>query len=108
MNNIENQINKLFDELESSKLYNDYLKVKKQLKHDDEIMSLIDEIKRYQKIVTNNKDMSVEEKIKKLYCELESYPIYQSYLIIKEELEQTLFEVVNIFEKYFEDILKIK
>ncbi len=107
MNNIQDKIDELFNELEKSKLYKDYVLVKKQLENDEEIMKLISEIKRYQKIATNNKDMSVEEKIKKLYCELESYPIYQSYLIIKENLNEELFMIKETFEKYFKDVLKI-
>jgi len=107
MNNIQDKIDELFNELEKSKLYKDYVSVKRQLENDEEIMKLISEIKRYQKILANNKDMSVEEKIRKLYYKLESYPIYQSYLIIKENLNEELFMIKEIFEKYFQDILKI-
>ena len=71
-------------------------------------MSIIQEIKRYQKIGTNNKDNSVEDKIKELNIKLESYPLYQSYLIIKEELEEELFNIKEVFEKYFHDILKLE
>ena len=107
MDNINKKINDLFDELEESKLYNDYLRVKKQLEANDEIMNLINEIKRYQKILANNNDKSVGEKLKNLRFNLESYPIYQSYLGIKEELENELFEIKDTFEKYFKDILKL-
>lgn len=107
MNNIENKIDDLFDELEKSKLYNDYIKVKKQLEFNDEIMNLISEIKRYQKISANNVDKSVDDKLKELKLKLESYPIYQSYLNIKEDLENELFEIKDTFEKYFKDILKL-
>lgn len=107
MSDIENKIDVLFDELEESKLYKDYIKVKKQLQKDEEIMKLIDEIKRFQKIATNNKDKSVEEKLKGLYLKLESYPIYQSYLNIKENLNEELFQIKEAFEKYFKDILEL-
>ena len=107
MDNINKKINDLFDKLEESKLYNDYLRVKKQLEANDEIMNLINEIKRYQKILANNNDKSVGEKLKSLRFNLESYPIYQSYLGIKEELENELFEIKDTFEKYFKDILKL-
>lgn len=107
MSDIEIKINELFDELEKSKTCKDYIKVKKQLENDTEIMSLIDEIKRYQKIATNNKDKFLEEKLKNMYIKLESYPIYQSYLIIKESLNEELFIIKETFEKYFKDILKL-
>lgn len=107
MDNINKKIDDLFDELEESKLYNDYLRVKKQLEANDEIMDLIKEIKRHQKILANNKDKSVDDKLKSLRLNLESYPVYQSYLGIKEELENELFEIKDTFEKYFKDILKL-
>ena len=107
MKKIEKEIDSLFDELENTDLYKKYLKVKIQLENDKDIMDLINEIKRYQKIGTNNKDKSVELKIKELKKELESYPLYQSYLIIKEELEEELFGIKETFEKYFNDILNI-
>lgn len=108
MNNIESKIDELFDELEDSKLYKDYVKVKESLENNNEIMDLINEIKRYQKISANNKDESVDGKIKKLYDELNSYPLYQSYLIIKEELEEKLFMIKNIFENTFNDMLSLR
>ena len=107
MNNIESKIDELFDELEDSKLYKDYVKVKESLENNSEIMDLINEIKRYQKISANNKDESVDGKIKELYDELNSYPLYQSYLIIKEELEEKLFMIKNIFENTFNDMLSL-
>lgn len=107
MNKIQNEIDSLFDELEETKLYKDYLKIKKQLESNKEIMDLIDDIRRYQKIATNNKDENVELEIKKLYDKLYKYPLYQSYLIVKEEVEEELFQIKEQFDKYFEDILKL-
>ena len=107
MSDIENKIDELFNLLEESNVFKDYVKIKKQLEEDKDINNLIEDIKRYQKIATNNKDNSVEEKLKELYLKLESYPIYQSYLNIKEELNEELFGIKEVFDKYFSDILKI-
>lgn len=108
MNDIYIKIDKLFDELEESTLYKDIIKIKQKLISNKEIMNIIEEIKRYQKIVTNNKDMILEKKIKDLYLKLESYPLYQSYLIKKDELEEELFMIKDIFEKYFKELLLLK
>lgn len=107
MNDIKMKVDVLFDELEETILYKDYVKIKKQLKEDKDINNLINEIRRYQKIATNNKDESVENKIKELYKKLESYPIYQSYLNIKEELESELYIIKENFELYFKELLKM-
>ena len=108
MNDIYIKIDKLFDELEKSTLYKDIIKIKQKLINNKEIMNIIEEIKRYQKIATNNKDMILEKKIKDLYLKLESYPLYQSYLIKKDELEEELFMIKDIFEKYFKELLLLK
>lgn len=107
MDNIKKEIDELFSELKSSALYNDYISVTKQLNENSEIVNIINEIKRLQKIVTNNNDNIVENDIKVLYKKLDNYPLYQSYIIIKEELENELLVISDNFSNYFFDILKL-
>lgn len=108
MSDIVKKIDELFDDFERSKLYKDYLNVQDKMADDEEIMGIINEIKKFQKISANNKDKSVELKINNLYKKLESYPIYQSYLIMHDEIEEELFMVKEIFDKYFMDLLSLK
>lgn len=107
MNEIKDEISLLFSDLKMSKLYKDYVKVKENLKNNSEITTLIKNIKRMQKIATNNKDVKIEKDIKKMYDKLYSIPLYQSYLIIKEELEENLYMISDNFDKYFKSILFI-
>lgn len=107
MNNIKKDIDDLFDELKETTLYKDYLSAKKQLEENTEIMDIINEIKRLQKIATNNKDYVIEKNIKDLYKKLNEYPLYQSYIILKEELENELFNISNSFDNYFCNLLKL-
>ena len=104
---VKKDIDELFDKIKSSDLYKAYISIQEQLIKNKEIMNLIDEIKRYQKIVVNNKDKIVENELSTLYKKLNSYPIYQSYLEISDELNNELVSIKDIFEKYFETILKI-
>ena len=46
MDNIKKEIDELFDEIEKSKLYQDYISIKKQMSNNEEILSVIEEIKR--------------------------------------------------------------
>lgn len=108
MSDIKEKIDELFDDFEESKLYKDYLSVQDKMANDEEIISVINEIKKFQKISANNKDKSVELKINDLYKKLESYPIYQSYLIMHDEIEEELFMIKEIFDKYFMDLLSLK
>lgn len=107
MDNIKKGIDNLFDDIENSKLYKDYLSVKYQLENNLEIIKIIEEIKRLQKIVTNNKDENIERKIVILYEKLNNYPVYQSYMDIKNELNNELTFVKNNFEYYFKSVLEI-
>lgn len=107
MNEIKDEIILLFSDLKMSKLYKDYVKVKENLKNNSEITTLIKNIKRMQKIATNNKDVKIEKDLKKMYDKLYSIPLYQSYLIIKEELEENLYMISDNFDKYFKSILFI-
>ena len=47
MNDIEEKIDELFDDFEKSKLYKDYLRVQDKMANDEEIMSIINEIKKF-------------------------------------------------------------
>ena len=107
MDDIAKNIDDLFDSFENSKLYKDFVSAKKQLESNEEIMNIIKKIKRLQKIATNNKDEVAEKEIKDLYIKLESYPLYQSYLIIKESVQNELFQVKEQFDKYFKNILNL-
>src|SRR5574344_1878301 len=100
MNEVKKEIDELFKKIEASKNYQDLLAINKQLKNDEEIKELISEIKRLQKIATNNHDEVVEEKLRKLYKELNAYPIYQSYLMKKDEVYRELDFTKETFEKY--------
>ena len=107
MNDIEEKIDELFDELKNKDIYVNYVRVKEELKNNKEINEIINQIKRLQKICTNNDDPKLEDEIKKLYDALNSYPIYQSYLNLKDLLNEELIIIKNQFENYFKDILKL-
>ena len=107
MNDIKSQIDELFDEIKESELYKTYQDVTTQLENNKDIMKLIAEIKRLQKIATNNKDSVIENNIKELYSKLNEYPVYASYLDTKERLNEELSYIKDVFEKYFEKLLKL-
>ena len=107
MNDIKKDINELFDNLKESQTYAEYIEVVNKLHSNKKIMECIKEIKRLQKILVNNKDKLVDEELKKLYNELNEYPLYQSYLIKKDDLEEKLKEIKNMFESYFKEVLEI-
>lgn len=106
MSDIEEKINELFDELKNKDIYINYLKAKNKLINNIEINNLIKEIKRLQKICTNNNDPILESELRKMYIKLNNYPLYQSYLNLKSDVTEELIIIRNQFENYFKSILK--
>ncbi|MEG2351090.1 MAG: YlbF family regulator [Bacilli bacterium] len=109
MNNIKKEIDELFNSFEASKSYKEYLQIKIKLETNTRIKKIIEEIRCLQKTIANlkDKDITLENDLIKLYLELESFPIYRTYLIKLDEINEDLFEVKETFNQYFEDILKL-
>ena len=107
MNTIKKEIDELFDEINDSNLYKNYISSKKQLDNNKEIKEIISKIKEYQVKITNNYSDELDLEIKKLYNQLNSCPLYQSYLEYKEELNNMLANIIKEFNLYFKDILDL-
>ena len=52
MSDIENKIDELFNLLEESNVFKDYVKIKKQLEEDKDINNLIEDIKKDIRIIS--------------------------------------------------------
>lgn len=106
---VENKIDELFNTIENSKEYKDYLKIGKSLKKDKKIDKLIEEIKELQKestILEYNNDDSYKE-IDKIIAskveELNNIPAYQEYLHKMNELNDILAMSSNMLEEYIDE-----
>lgn len=108
MDDIKKDIDILFKDIEKSSLYKRYIEITRQMSNNKELIKLIDEIKKLQKILVNTDDKVIEKELLNLYNKLNSYPIYQSYLDILRELNNELSNIKIGFEQYFKFILKIK
>jgi cell fate (sporulation/competence/biofilm development) regulator YmcA (YheA/YmcA/DUF963 family) len=109
---IENSISELFNSIESSYEYQEYQKIKKILESDQEVLSLVDEIKKLQKESTaleyNNNpkylelDKEIEQKVKKL----NELPAYIKYLQAMDNFNQVLKTSSSLISNYVDDIIK--
>ena len=80
---ILDKVKEIINYIEESDNYQKYLLIKDKLKDDEEINSLLEEIKRLQKILANNKnDKVIEESLKIKNKELNDIPLYRDYLNI--------------------------
>lgn len=103
---INNKIDDLFKSITSSKEYQTYLNITSVLENNDEVNSLVEEIKNLQQksveLEYNNDntykdiDKVLEEKVDKL----NSIPIYQEYLRRMDEFNDIISQSSNTIEKY--------
>lgn len=83
---IENKLNELFETISSSKEYQDYLNIGEVIERDEEINTLIKEIKTLQQksvkleYENNPKYKEVDKEIEVKVKLLNAKPIYQEYL----------------------------
>ena len=107
-NELRESLSEIIEEIKLSKEYQDYLKIEEKLKSNKEITDLISDIKKlqqelvkkeyYKNDLTNRK----EEYNSKLE-ELNSYPLYVTYLEsqrkINEKLQCVRGEIQSFFDK---------
>ena len=108
MNDIKEEIDILFKNIKEDALYKKYQSSINQLRCNEEIIDIINEIKRLQKIYVNTKDKHILNKVEELQEKLYKYPLYEAFIETKEELSNQLNIIKEIFDKYFEKILNIK
>ncbi len=103
---MENSLEVLFNSIENSSLYKEYLKMKDILDKDSEIKKLIDEIKELEKEATylefigDNKYIEIDEEIKRKADILNNKHVYQEYLNKMEEFNDELAISSKMIEKY--------
>lgn len=106
---ITNSVNSLFEAINNSKEYQDYLKIKEVLEKDESIISLIDEIKVLQQESVNlefngdPKYMEIDKVIEEKAKILNNNPTYQEYLNKIEEFNDVLTTSSKMLENYVKD-----
>lgn len=106
---INNSLEELFNTIENSTLYKEYLKMRDILSKDSEIKALIDEIKELEKQATyleyigDEKYKDIDLEIKKKADLLNNKQVYQEYLDKMEEFNNELAISSKMIEKYVEE-----
>lgn len=109
---VNEEVLKKVDELvlliKGSPEYKRYLEITKSMKENQEIMSLIKEIKDTQKRIVNleykNESIEKEDKIiSSCLDELKDYPIYNEYSYLQEDFNSLFQGIKSILENYIND-----
>ena len=103
---IDAKIDELFDTINNSKEYQDYLSIGKVLENDGEVNSLINEIKDLQKKSVRLEEMGnpeykeIDKVIKEKVDLLNNKPIYKEYLRRMNEFKDIIAMSSNQIEQY--------
>ncbi len=104
-NDVLSKIDEIVKYIEDSDTYKKYKELEKRLEKDFDIMDKINRVKSIQKEIVKleieKKDISnLEKEIEEIIVDLNTYPIYQEYNYLFEDLNNTFQEVKFVIEKY--------
>jgi len=103
---IEGKITEIITYIKETNSYKNYIKAKELLNSNQELLTLIEDIKKYQKeIVKNpNKKEELESKINQNLSVLNNDPLYLEYTNYQDEVNNMLTIFENKLNKYFYDV----
>ena len=109
-NKVLNKLDEIIDCIKESDTYKRFVLVEEQMNNNKELMSLIEEIKSIQQELVKKEEMDLDTtnlntKYQALKDELYSYPIYNEYNELLEELDNTYQEIKTVIEKYLNNKL---
>lgn len=95
MEELTNKFDLVIAKLKEDPKYQNLLNIKEAISQNDELMSLIDELKTIQKNLANNEHLKEDTtNLEKLYQEklnfLLEIPLYQEYSYLLEDLQEEL------------------
>lgn len=108
-NKLNEKIDEMISIIKSSDEYKKYMEISSKMEQDEEIMTLIREIKELQKKIVKEESFgndisTLDEDINKKIKLLEEYPIYLDYIYLQEDLNNTMQMIKESIEKYLYDV----
>ena len=110
-NAVLEKVDEIVKYIEESDNYKKYKEIEKKLENDSDIIEKVDKIKTIQKEIVKleveKKDISkLEKEIEDILSILNTYPIYQEFIYLQEDLDSTFQSIKTIIENYINDKLK--
>ena len=105
-NKVLDKVDEIIKFIKETEEYKDYLYLKDKLEKNDKAISLINEIKKYQRELVkkeiNKEDITdLEDMINNNLKELENIPLYNEYLDTQEKLNDMYQLVKKKLDDYF-------
>ncbi len=105
MENVNKSLEELISYIQSTKEYQDCILIQKKMNLNEEVKSLIEEIKKLQKkYIRSEYDKSVKEELDSLEKRLEEIPIYSVYLEKLEKVNEMISYVEERLNTYFTNL----
>lgn len=110
---IDNSIENLFNTINNSKEYQEYLEITNILNNNKEVKDLIEKIKELQKEATkleydnNDKYKEIDKEVQEKINILNNNNDYKKYLSKLKEFNNTLLASSSLLEEYIEDKVSI-
>ena len=105
MEEFYNNLDSVVSTIKDSKEYKKCIKLKKEMDSNEEIASIVKEIKKLQKKYINTNDSNVKRELDELENKLEEIPIYHIYLENLEKVNYMINYVKDELNDYFDKLL---
>lgn len=103
------QLNKeltgVIDTIINSRDYKACLEIKKKMGENEEVVNLVEKIKKLQKKYVNTNDLKLLQELEKLENRLNDIPIYVVYMQHLEKVNQMINFVKDELNNYFYEVL---
>lgn len=104
-NSLNAKLDDIINYIKNTDAYKNFLKTKKLMSENHELIGMIDEVKKYQKDIVRNIDREDKKiKYKQLLDRLMEDPLYLEYIEYLDEVNNMLNIFENKLNKYFFDL----
>ena len=109
MENVYSALEEVIHCIQNTEEYQKCMSFKEQMKDNEEIMHLVNEIKKTQKqYIRSNYDETIQEKLNQLEKELNEIPIYHMYLDNLSKVNEMIDYVKDSLNDYFYQLFNKK
>ena len=107
MEEVYKSLDEIVSYIKDTKEYQKCVSLKEKMDQNEEIKSLIEEIKRKQKEFVKSPSQEIEDQLKRLNHQLESIPIYDTYQKNLEKVNEKIDYVRDSLNDYFDDLFNM-
>ena len=108
MEKLNKSLDEVVDCIKNSKEYKKCIELKEKMDSNEEVNSLVKEIKTKQKEYIKSNDPNILSELKSLENSLNSIPIYHVYTINLEKVNEMINYVKDELNDYFQELLNKK